>query len=279
MEESANSRDPADRPRGRRRLLDVLPAAEDGGARRGTLERGRARVRRGHVRQGRARLRPHRADRHGRHVPRRQRRLHLASPSARCSSSRSRCSAASPSSPRSSPSSATTSRRRRVPFIGRLRHRNHGESRVWALGDRPRARPPGRRGRRRRRPAARARAPRAEHEDDQPGRRGPPARPADRADLRAHPGRVPRRPAARAGRRAGRGRHHARGPEGHRGAQGDRDRPDQHVLVSPNKQVAIVCSRCPGNGTDDALRRRADARCATTRSRPRSAGSPAPRPT
>ena len=55
MEESANSRDPADRPRGRRRLLDVLPAAENGGARRGTLERSRARVRRRHVRQGRAR--------------------------------------------------------------------------------------------------------------------------------------------------------------------------------------------------------------------------------
>ena len=35
MEESANSRDPADRARGRRRLLDVLPAAQDGGARRG----------------------------------------------------------------------------------------------------------------------------------------------------------------------------------------------------------------------------------------------------
>ena len=37
MEESANSRDPADRPRGRRRLLDVLPAAQDGGARRGPI--------------------------------------------------------------------------------------------------------------------------------------------------------------------------------------------------------------------------------------------------
>ena len=30
--------DPADRPRGRRRLLDVLPAARDGGARRGPLD-------------------------------------------------------------------------------------------------------------------------------------------------------------------------------------------------------------------------------------------------
>ena len=43
----------------------------------GRSQRGRARVRRRHVRQGRARLRPHRADRDGRHVPGRQRRLHL----------------------------------------------------------------------------------------------------------------------------------------------------------------------------------------------------------
>ena len=70
-------RDPADRPRGRRRLLDVLPAAKDGGARRRAQQRGGARVRRRDVRQGRARLRPHRADRDGRHVPGRQRRLHV----------------------------------------------------------------------------------------------------------------------------------------------------------------------------------------------------------
>ena len=43
----------------------------------GTLQRSRARVRRRHLRQGGARLRPHGDDRHGRHVPRRQRRLHL----------------------------------------------------------------------------------------------------------------------------------------------------------------------------------------------------------
>ena len=83
----------------------------------------------------------------------------------------------------------------RVPFIGKRRHANHGESRVWGWilgrvlarpvvsvvasgGDPGRAGPPG-----------------ARHEDDQPRRRRHPARPAGHADLRPHPGRVPRRPA------------------------------------------------------------------------------------
>ncbi len=98
----------------------------------------------------------------------------------------------------------------RVPFIGRLRHRNHGESRAWGFViDRALKRPvlavvavD--------RPAARARLPGAAHATDQPGRRGPSARPAGHADLRAHPGRVPRRPAARGDRGRGRRRHHAR---------------------------------------------------------------------
>ena len=77
MEELRELGDPADRSSGRRRLLDVLPTAQDGGARCRAVERGRARVRRRHLRQGGPRLRPDRADRDGRHVPRGQRRLHL----------------------------------------------------------------------------------------------------------------------------------------------------------------------------------------------------------
>ena len=90
------------------------------------------------------------------------------------------------------------------------------------LGHRQGARPPGRLRHRRRRHPGRPRAPRAEHEDGQPRRRRPAARPADHADLRAHPVRVPGRPAPRARRRPGQGRHEPRGPEGHRRAQGHR---------------------------------------------------------
>ena len=51
------------------------------------------------------------------------------------------------------------------------------------------------------------------------------------------------------------------------------------TIVSPNKHVAIVSHPAARQRHRRALRRRADASCATTRSPPRSAGSPAPRPT
>ena len=237
----------------------------------GRSQRGGARVRRRHVRQGRARLRRHRADRDGRHVPGRQRRLHLASPSARCSSSPSPCSAASPSSPRCSPSSATRSRRAACRCIGQaLRHRNHGESRVWGwVLDRVLARPalaPSLAGGR----AAGARLPGAEHAHDQPGRRGPPAQPAGDADLRPHPGRVPRRPAARVGRGPGRRRHHA--APSRRASRDDPPGARHHELSGPvstpsarTRHVAIVNIPTQGNGTDKALRRSADRHAARRR--------------
>ena len=87
----------------------------------------------------------------------------------------------------------------RVPYLGGLRHRNHGESRVWgAILDRVLKRPVvvGVAAT----PADRARDPRLRHAHDQPGRRRPAAQPADHADLRPHPGEVPGRPAA--GRRS-----------------------------------------------------------------------------
>ena len=62
-------------PGRRRRLLDVLSPAQDGGARRRAARRGRARVRGGDVGPGRAHLRPDRDDRDGRHVLRREHRV------------------------------------------------------------------------------------------------------------------------------------------------------------------------------------------------------------
>ena len=145
----------------------------------------------------------------------------------------------------------------RVPIIGRMRHRNHGESRVWGwVIDKALKRPIVAAVARHRDPA-RARLPGAAHEDAQPGRRRPAARHADHADLRAHPVRVPRRPAAGDRRRAGQGRHAA--PRCTKGidelkatASGPTD-----VTVSPDKSVAIVSIPLPGNGTDETLRRRA----------------------
>ena len=99
----------------------------------------------------------------------------------------------------------------RVPWLGGLRHRNHGESRVWgAILDRVLKRPV---------VSATAatlvlvaaRRPRVRHAHDQPGRRRPAAQPADHADLRPHPGRVPRRPAAGRDRRPRRRRARAGG--------------------------------------------------------------------
>ena len=99
----------------------------------------------------------------------------------------------------------------RVPYLGGLRHRNHGESRVWgAILDRVLKRPVVS-ATAATLAAGRARRPRVRHAHDQPGRRRPAAQPADHADLRPHPGRVPGRPAAGRGRRPGRRRARAGG--------------------------------------------------------------------
>ncbi len=67
--------DPADRARGRRRLLDLLHRPRAPGARERRGPARRHRDRRGHVGSRRARLRPHRDGRDERHVPGRQRRV------------------------------------------------------------------------------------------------------------------------------------------------------------------------------------------------------------
>ena len=83
-----------------------------------------------------------------------------------------------------------------MPYLSRLRHRNHGESRVWgAILDRVL-----------KRPAISATLatvlllalalPALGIHTVNPGVAGPAAQPADHADLRPHPGQVPGRPAA-----------------------------------------------------------------------------------
>jgi RND superfamily putative drug exporter len=92
----------------------------------------------------------------------------------------------------------------RVPYFGKLRHRGAEGSTVWgAILDRVLRRPlvsavaaGG--------PARGAHDPRARAQDDQHGHPGPAARPRGHADLRPHPGRLPRRTDPRNRRRAGR---------------------------------------------------------------------------
>ena len=156
MDERRVERRPARRPRRRRRLLDVLPAAQDGGARRRALQRGGARVRGGDLRPGRARLRPHGDDRDGRHVPRRQRRLPVVRPSARSSSSRVAVLGSVTVLPAVLSKLGDKVEKGRVPFVGKRRHTQprrvarRGAGSSTACSRRPvvslvaRRRPPGR---------------------------------------------------------------------------------------------------------------------------------------
>ena len=195
----------ARRPRGRRRLLHVLPAARDGGTRRRPRPRGGARGGRGHLRPRRADLRRHRHGRDGGHVPRRQRRLHLLrrrhDPRRRGRRARlahrppgdallARPEGLDREGPRALPVRAAPSQPRRVARVG--------------SDPRPRAQAPRDLRGARDDPAARARPAGARHAHGQPRRRRPAAQPADHADLRPHPGQVPGRPAAGLGGRPGR---------------------------------------------------------------------------
>ncbi len=195
----------ARRPRGRRRLLHVLPAARDGGTRRRQGPRGGARSGRRHLRPRRADLGRHRHGRDGRHVPRGQRRLHVLrrrhDPRRRGRRARlpdrpprdallARPEGLDREGPRALPVGAAPSQPRRVARVGR--------------DPRPRAQAPRDLRDARDHPVARARAAGARHPHGQPRRRRPAAQPADHADLRPHPGQVPGRPAAGLGRRPGR---------------------------------------------------------------------------
>ena len=105
----------------------------------------------------------------------------------------------------------------RVPLIGRMRHRNHGESRVWGwILDRVL-----------RRPVVSLvvsggmllalAIPAVNMHTVNAGASGAAEGPRGREGLRPHPGRVPRRPAPRDRGRPGRRRHQARGPGRHQG--------------------------------------------------------------
>ena len=157
------------------------------------------------------------------------------------------------------------SRRAACPFLGKRRHRNRGESRVWgAILDRVLRASGG---------LASSLAggllvalaiPALQHAHHQPGRRRPAAEHADHADLRPHPGRLPRRPGAGRGRRQGGRRHRARRSSraiADARAQALATRPADgagHIDDQPG-QAPWRSSRIPitGDGTDDALGARA----------------------
>ena len=211
-------------------------------------------------------LRPDRDDRDGRHVLRRQpdllvlRRRHdprrrrrrarladrpardaLAASARRAGSRRAACP--------TSPSAATQTK---------------GESRVWgAILDRVLERPVVSVVARRR-PARRARAsPRSACTRSDPGVAGLLAQPAGHADLRPHPGRVPRRRRPGHDRRQGRRRH--RRPRSRPRSTQLHDQALRHraavrarhaSTISPDKTVADRrASRSKGNGTDAASER------------------------
>ena len=172
----------------------------------------------------------------------------------------------------------------RVPFVARLRARRDGESRVWAaILDRVLRRPLVSAVARRRRCSSRSRSRRCGMHTVDPGVDGTPARPADHADLRPHPGRVPRRSRSRPIVVV-----KADDVTDARGRRGDRASCATQALatgqlhepvdvdVSPDKTVAVIVdpdrratapTPRPTRALDDAARRR--------RSRRRSARSPA----
>ena len=146
----------------------------------------------------------------------------------------------------------------RVPIIGRMRHRNHGESRVWGwILDRVLRRPVislvvvGRH------PVALT-IPALNMHTANPGTSG---LPRDLAVMKVYDriqAAFPGGPIPRDRRGPGRRRDHARGPGRHRGDERARARQrpdvragdDQHV--SPDKTVEVVSIPMHGNGTDDA---------------------------
>ena len=213
-------------------------------------------------------LRPDRDDRDGRHVPRRQRRLHSRSRSARSSSSPSRCSASVTVLPAVLSKLGDNVEKGRVPFIGRMRHRNHGESRVWGwVIDRVLAPPGG---------VASIAAggllvalalPALNMHTVNPGVAGPAARP--RRSCRPTTASRPRSPAARCPAIVVVQADDVTTPEVQAGIKAMSDKAlatgqmSEPVTtdVSPDKTVAIVIIPLHGNGTDDV----SDAALATLR--------------
>ena len=169
----------------------------------------------------------------------------------------------------------------RVPFIGRLRHRNHGESRVWGwVIDRALA-PPG--GLASSPPAACCvvlALPALNMHTINPGVAGLPhdlpiMQTYERIQAAFPGGPLPARsssvqaedvttPAVQKGIEELNGRRHGPDERHRQPGQARRDR---------------LASRCPGNGTDDASDAALGDAARPRRSRRRSAASPAPRPT
>ena len=173
---------------------------------------------------------------------------------------------------RAAPSSATRSRRAACRSSASAATRNHGESRVWGgILDRVLARPVVVGGARRRR-AARARLAGAQHEDDQPRRRGPPARTC--RSCRPTTASRPRSPAARSRRWSWSRPTTSRRPRSSRASgddrQGARHRPDVRAGGRPRsartRRSRSSRSRCRATAPTRSRRPRSP-RCATTSSR------------
>ena len=170
----------------------------------------------------------------------------------------------------------------RVPFVSRLPPPHPRRVARVGLDPRPRAGPAGDLGDARRGRADRARPARAEAAHDQPRRRRPAAQHPDHADLRPHPGRVPRRHAAGLGRGPGAGRDGAaraarhRGPDPRGAGQRSDVRPGDHRR-QPRPPRGDRPHRAPGLGHRQGLRHRPghaapDRRPGHDRPRPRRPG-------
>ena len=161
-----------------------------------------------------------------------------------------------------------------MPFIGRLRHRNHGESRVWALGHRPRARSA--------RSSRPSRAgglllvlalPALNMKTINPGAAGLPhdlpiMQTYERIQAAFPGGPMPALVVVEA--------NDVTAPAVQKGIEELKATASgpTSTIVSPNKQRRDRLPPAARQRHRRALRRRAGASCATTRSRPRSAGSP-----
>ena len=221
------------------------PQPEDGAASRG-----------GDLGPRGAGLRPDRHGRHGRDVLHRRQRRSRRSPSARSSSSPSRCSARSRCCPRCF-AARRPGREGPHPVPGQAAPAPaRGEPRVWSCDPRPRAGAPARLGRRSAGGLLIALAiPALGMHTANSGTDGAAAQPADHADLRPHPGRVPRRrvPAIVVG--PGRRRHRRRSrpaiatSSASARAPGQFERPIS-IDVSPDQHVAAVDMPLAGTGTD-----------------------------
>ena len=226
-------RDPDDRPRGRSRLLALLPATRARGARRRARRALRARGRRRDLGARGADLRPHRAGRDGGDVHQRRQGLHLVRlrDDDRRRDRDVRLADRAPGDARL----ARRPGREGADPVPRPAPAPGGRVALLDRGHRSRHPAPVALDRARRRRAGRARDPGAEHEDRDQRRRRPASGPRRDQDLQPGQGRVPER-----------GRDHDRRRRGRRRALRRGRHPD-HRAPGPGQGVGLVPARDLGH--------------------------------